>query len=49
MKAVAMSGMQIGALVIAVALGYLAASSRFVGTKLCPKWWERFILSRGGR
>jgi hypothetical protein len=41
-----MTGMQIGALVIALAVAYLAVSSRFVGTKICPKWWEQFILSR---
>ncbi len=32
-----MSGAQICILAIAVAAGYLAASSRFVGTWMCPK------------
>jgi hypothetical protein len=37
---------QVGILVLALTVGYLAASSRFMGTKICPKWWERFILSQ---
>jgi hypothetical protein len=41
---VCVSGTQVGILAIAVVAGYLAASSRFLGTKLCPRWWERFIL-----
>jgi hypothetical protein len=44
-----MSGIQIGVLVVVVAAGYLAASSRFVGTRMCPRWWERVILGRRGR
>jgi len=44
-----MSGIQIVALVIAGGIAYLAAASRFVGTSICPKWWERFILSRRNR
>jgi|GEM_PF-2573110 len=44
-----MSAAQIGILVIALAVGYLAVSSRFVGTRMCPKWWEQFILSHRRR
>jgi len=38
--------MQIGALIVAAAVAYLIVASRFTGTRFCPRWWERFILSR---
>ncbi|HNY42504.1 MAG TPA: hypothetical protein PKJ41_19035 [Bryobacteraceae bacterium] len=44
-----MTGTQIGVLVVAVVLGYLATSSWYVGTRFCPKWWERFIVDRRTR
>jgi hypothetical protein len=41
-----MTAPQIGAVAAAAAVAYLAAASRFTGTGLCPKWWERFVLNR---
>ena len=41
-----MTEVRIGVLVIVLAIAYLAAASRFCGTRLCPKWWQRFILSQ---
>jgi hypothetical protein len=44
-----MTGTEIVVLVVAVVLGYLATTSRFVGTRFCPKWWENFIVDRRTR
>ncbi len=41
--------LRIAAIAAAIAAGYLAAASRVAGTRLCPRWWERFILSRRNR
>jgi hypothetical protein len=33
------------ALAVALLFAYIYACSRFVGTKLCPRWLARFITS----